>query len=108
MLSVSLLLRTSPPPFIFIYVTFTIRTVPEHEVTIRIIEAKVRQLSTMLQDRASAEVVVLREGSMRTVGGESTEGSDAAKNALIIGTKERKLLDGQRVSSLPGAEAAVS
>ena len=72
-------------------------------------EAKVRQLSTMLQDRASAEVVVLREGSMRTVGGESTEGSDAAKNALIIGTKERKLLlDGERVSSLPGAEAAVS
>lgn len=60
-------------------------------------EAKVRQLSAMLRDRASAEVVVLREGSMRTVGGESTEGSDAAKNALIIGTKALKRPVGEKV-----------
>lgn len=57
-------------------------------------EAKVRQLSEMLQDRASADVVVLREGSMRTAGGgESTEGSDAAKNALIVGKKQRCVVE---------------
>lgn len=51
-------------------------------------EAKVRQLSAMLKDRVSADVEVIRDGSMRTQGGgEVTEGSDAAKNALIVGRK---------------------
>ena len=56
-------------------------------------EAKSRQLASMLRERAAAEVTVMREETMRTsAGGEATEGSDDAKNALIIGRKVSPLI----------------
>ena len=51
-------------------------------------EAKVQQLKQMMEDQALADVLVLRDASMRTQArGAESEGSDATKNALIVGRK---------------------